>query len=286
MESILSATAIAIGVMVGLAFLGLGLGIGLLGGRVAEAVGRNPETKNDVVHSIMTILIIFAILCGIGIYILKYEVQGETNIPFEITKIAIAQSVNGIENEGHQEKWNFNVSENNDIYIYLEKNSRYNKTEIIKDVTINNIKINKTDSIGETKIYKPVEDEKVMFKNTNENETEEIVYTGELESNIKQQKISNQGGIIAFRYAINNLSNYISNENEEVDYGKLLQLTNIKEENIKTTISFDFMITLTTNRKYQTNIQIDIPAKEVIEKGVAGIELTEFNNLIFKRIEN
>ena len=46
------------------------------------------------------------------------------------------------------------------------------------------------------------------------------------------------------------------------------------------------MITLTTNRKYQTNIQIDIPAKEVIEKGVAGIELTEFNNLIFKRIEN
>ena len=172
------------------------------------------------------------------------------------------------------------------IYIYLEKNSRYNKTEIIKDVTINNIKINKTDSAGETKIYKPVEDEKVMFKNTNENETEEIVYTGEMESNIKQQKISNQGGIIAFRYAINNLSNYISNKNEEVDYGKLLQLTNIKEENIKTTISFDFIITLTTNRKSQTTIQIDIPAKEVIEKGVAGIELTEFNNLIFKRIEN
>ena len=107
-----------------------------------------------------------------------------------------------------------------------------------------------------------------------------------MESNIKQQKISNQGGIIAFRYAIDNLSNYISNENEEVDYGKLLQLTNIKEENIKTTISFDFIITLTTNRKYQTNIQIDIPAKEVIEKGVSGIELTEFNNLIFKRIEN
>ena len=59
MESILSATAIGIGVMVGLAFLGLG--VGLLGGRVAEAVGRNPETKNDVVHSIMTILIIFSI---------------------------------------------------------------------------------------------------------------------------------------------------------------------------------------------------------------------------------
>lgn len=245
---------------------------------------RNSIQK--IIRRIIFIIVIFAILCGIGIYILKYEVQGESNIPFEITKIAIAQSVDGLEKEGHQEKWNFNISENNDIYIYLEKNSRYSKTEIIKDVTINNIKIEKMDSVGETEIYKPVEDEKVMFKNTPENETDEIIYTGEMESNIKQQKISNQGGIVAFRYAINNLSNYISNENEEVDYGKLLQLTNISEENIKTTISFDFTITLTTNRKYQTNIQIDIPAKEVIEKGVSGIELTEFKNLVFKRIEN
>ena len=61
MEVILSNTALAIGIMVGLCFLGLGIGVGLLGGRVAEAVGRNPETKNDVVHSIMTILIITSV---------------------------------------------------------------------------------------------------------------------------------------------------------------------------------------------------------------------------------
>ena len=61
MESVYSATLYAIGIMLGLAFLGLGIGIGVLSSRVAEAVGRNPETKNDVVHSIMTILIIFSI---------------------------------------------------------------------------------------------------------------------------------------------------------------------------------------------------------------------------------
>ena len=61
METVLAATAQCIGLILGLAFLGLGIGIGLLGGRVAEAVGRNPETKNDVVHSVMTILIITAI---------------------------------------------------------------------------------------------------------------------------------------------------------------------------------------------------------------------------------
>ena len=61
MESVLSATAIAIGIMIGLSFLGLGVGVGILGSRVAEAVGRNPETKNDVVHSVMTILIITSV---------------------------------------------------------------------------------------------------------------------------------------------------------------------------------------------------------------------------------
>ena len=50
MEMVLSATAICIGIMLGFAFLGLGIGVALLGGRVAEAVGRNAERKNDVVH--------------------------------------------------------------------------------------------------------------------------------------------------------------------------------------------------------------------------------------------
>lgn len=61
METVLAATANCIGLMIGLAFLGLGIGVGILGGRVAEAIGRNPETKNDVVHSVMTILVIAAI---------------------------------------------------------------------------------------------------------------------------------------------------------------------------------------------------------------------------------
>jgi len=61
METVLAATAQCIGWMIGLAFLGLGIRVVILGGRDAEAIGRNPETKNDVVHSVMTILIITAI---------------------------------------------------------------------------------------------------------------------------------------------------------------------------------------------------------------------------------
>ena len=238
-------------------------------------------------HICMVIVIVAVILFGLGLIILKYNVEGETNMPFKLGKIRIVSSSEGVDKDPGENKWSFDINQNNDFYIYIERNNKYNKQEAIKSIVIDNINVQKNQEKGVINFYRPnITEQGGIFSNTEENSIQSIEYTGAMETDQKSLKISNQGGIIAFRYAINNLSNYISNENEEVDYGKLLQLTNIKEENIKTTISFDFIITLTTNRKYQTNIQIDIPAKEVIEKGVDGIELTEFNNLIFKRIEN
>ena len=75
-----------------------------------------------------------------------------------------------------------------------------------------------------------------MFINQADSEMLGITYKGEMESNIKEQKISNQGGIMAFRYAINNISQYVSQDAEEIDHAKLLKLTNITEEDLKTTL--------------------------------------------------
>jgi F-type H+-transporting ATPase subunit c len=62
MESLYASVLSAIGWMIGLAFLGIGIGLGLLGAKVAEAVGRNPETKDDVVRSAMTVVLAIVIL--------------------------------------------------------------------------------------------------------------------------------------------------------------------------------------------------------------------------------
>lgn len=62
MENISSAILSAIGWMIGLAFLGIGVGFGIMGARIAEAVGRNPETKNDVVHAALSVALIVALL--------------------------------------------------------------------------------------------------------------------------------------------------------------------------------------------------------------------------------
>lgn len=62
METILAATLQAIGSILGLAFLGVGIGLGILGSKVAEAIGRNPETKSDVIQSVMYVAIVLTLL--------------------------------------------------------------------------------------------------------------------------------------------------------------------------------------------------------------------------------
>lgn len=244
------------------------------------------NVKQKIFHSVIISIIIIAILCVGGMFVLRYQVEGESNMPFKVTKISIVESVEGIENEGANEKWNFSVNQNNDIYVYIEKNSTYGKTEIIDSVEIKNIVVNKTKENGEVKFYKPIIDEKKMFSNLSENEITEISYSGELESNIKEQKISNQGGIVAFRYGINNLSNYVSENDEQIDHSQLLKLTNVKQEDLEANIVFDIIINLNSKKKYQAQINLDIPTDEIIEKGTVGIDKTDLDNIIFKRVEN
>lgn len=62
METILSTTISAIGWMLGLAFLGAVIGLGILGSKAAEAIGRNPETKSDVIQGIMTVAVVLTVL--------------------------------------------------------------------------------------------------------------------------------------------------------------------------------------------------------------------------------
>ncbi len=244
------------------------------------------NVKQRIFHSVIITIIIIAILCVGGMLILRYQVEGESNMPFKISKISIIESVEGTESQEAEQKWSFNVDENNDIYIYIEKNSTYGKTEIIESVEIKNISVNKTNEKGIVKFYKPVIDEKRMFINQEENEITDITYNGELESNIKEEKISNQGGIVAFRYAINNISQYSSQDAEEIDHSQLLKLTNITQEDLQTTLTFDIIINLSSGKKYQAPISIEIPTDEIIEKGTVGIDETDLNNIIFKRIEN
>ena len=60
-------------------------------------------------------------------------------MPFKLSKISLISSQEGIDKQATDTKWAFDVSQNNDVYIYIEKNNSYSKTEAIKSVKIENV---------------------------------------------------------------------------------------------------------------------------------------------------
>ena len=237
-------------------------------------------------HLCMVIIIIAVILFGLGIIILKYNVEGETNMPFDLNKIIIISSSEGIDKESGENKWAFDVNQNNDIFLYIQKNNNYGKEEIIESILVDNINIQKQMNKGNGNLYKPEPDEtRSMFNNSENNKIENIEYIGDMESNIKQLKISNQGGIVAFRYSNDKISEYISND-EEINHSELMQKSNITEEELKTKLNFDITIKLKSGKQYKANISLDIPVEGIIEKGTTSTEITNFEGIIFKRIKN
>lgn len=235
-------------------------------------------------HVIMVMLIIFAILFVVGVVSLKYNVEGEGNIPFYISKISIISNVEGVDNDDNTNKWNLQVNQNNDIYLYIKKNDKYKDTEIIKSVKLDNFDIKEKSRVGEIKLLKPDGNiESVIFKNITENEVDSIEYIGDMESSIKELKISNQGGLVVFRYAINNIGNYTSNDDEEINHSNLLSKLNINNDDLKFKVTFDINITLNSGKTYKSNIELEIPVNDVVNNGVQSTEYTDLDNIVFKR---
>ena len=236
-------------------------------------------------HIIMVLFIIFAILFVVGVISLKYNVEGEGNLPFYVSKISIISNVEGTDVADTTNKWNLQVNQNNDIYLYIKKNNDYKDTEIIESVKLNNFNIEQNSKIGEIKLLKPDSNvDSVIFKNTSENEVDSIEYIGDMDSSIKEMKISNQGGLVVFRYAINNLGNYVSNDDEQINHSELLKKLNVNNDDLKFKVSFDIYITLNGGKAYKSNVDLELPVNDVVNQGTQSMEYTDLENIVFKRM--
>ncbi len=240
-------------------------------------------TNKKIFHLIMLIIIITIILFLAGVIILKYNVEGETNMPFKINKISIISSSEGIDKEATDTKWAFDLYQSNDVYIYIDKNKNYSKSELIKSINIENINIDANNKEN-IKIYKPSNQaENLIFKNLDENIVENIEYVGDVETNLTNLKISNQGGIIAFRCSNNNLAEYKSDD-EIINHQELLKKCGIINDDLKFKIYFDLIINLESGKEYKTTINLDLPVDNVVESGTTSIEITNLTDFIFKRV--
>lgn len=242
-------------------------------------------TNTKQFHMCMVLVIIVAILFVAGVISLKYNVEGEGTPPFTISKVSVISSVDGTDVEGSEEKWNLKVNQNNDIYLYIKKNEDYKYTETIADIKLENFNIVQSPKVGQIKLLKPDADaENVIFRNNGENETQSIIYQGDIESNIKLMKVSNQGGLVVFRYVISELGNYTSNDDEQINHNELLKKLSINNDDLKFKVSFDVSINLDSNKSYKANMSLELPVGNVVDDGIQSQENTDFKNIVFKRM--
>lgn len=228
-------------------------------------------------------IVIVLIIAVVALLILKYDVEGEKNMPFKLSSIIVASTAEGIQKENEEYKWDAEIYQNNDIYINIEKNKNYKETEIIKSITIDNIQINKEPQVGKIFLYRAKAEENNLFSNNDDFLIKDsIEYMGDINSDLKNLKISNQGGTIILRIVNKTGKQYLSNEDEFSHDGRLLNKVNVNLADIKTTVSFDLIIKLESDITFKTNIKLELPVGDITQEGSASLE-NSGKDIVFKR---
>lgn len=242
------------------------------------------EKYKKIINFFSGIFIMVLFIVSIALVILKYNVEGEVNMPFNLSSIMVVSNAEGLQKEEKKAIWDLNLVQNNDVYIELTKNKNYKETEIIDKIILDNFKVINNPQKGEIKIYKPSQNEKLIYEYKNEYIVDDrLEYDGSENANIKDLKIANQGGMIMFRIANINLGEYISDDDEIKHDGTILSKIDIKNEEIKFKYAFDITIKLKSEKEYKAVIELELPAGNVIEEGTSSYEKTTFKDVVFKR---
>lgn len=239
-----------------------------------------------IINTFVVIFITILIATIIVLLIMKYHVEGENNMPFELSKIMVISTAEGqdVSNGDSQTKWNLNIIQNNDVYLEIAKNKNYKEIEIIDEVIIDNFKIEEAPKKGIIKIYKPTTEENTTYRNIVENEIKEnLIYTGKEKSTIKNLEIANQGGLILFRYSIEELGEFTSDAEEMKHDGTIISQVGVGYEELICKVSFDLSIKLKSEIIYTGNVILDLPGGNILEEGTSHYERTNLKDIIFKR---
>lgn len=242
------------------------------------------EKKKQMIKMSIAIIILVIIILLVITIMIRYQVEGDKNMPFNLSKIIVISTAEGNETDG-KKKWNFDVFQNNDIYFYIDKNENYwGEEKTLKSVTIENINITKAPTKGEIKTYMPNSVEGRLFSYKDEYiVNEKLEFKGAEESNPQTLEIGSNGGSLLLSFSNTGLGTYSSNKDDEITHdGTLLEKIDVTNEEIGFEVSFDIVITV-DNCSYRGNMNLQLPCGNILEEGTCSIEETDFNDVIFKR---
>lgn len=242
------------------------------------------DKKTQTIKFCIAVVILAVIILLVVTTMIRYEVEGDKNMPFNLSKIIMVSTAEGKEING-KKKWNFEVFQNNDLYIYIDKNENYNGEEkIIKSLKIENINITKAPIKGEVKTYMPNSVDGRIFSYEDKYLVgDKLEYRGASESNSKTLEIGSNGGSALIRFSNTNLGQYSSDNDKEIIHdGTLLKKIKVSNEETKFDVSFDLVIKV-DNCSYRANLLLQMPCGNIIEEGTCSLEKTDMSDVIFKR---
>ncbi len=246
------------------------------------------EAKKRILRKYIFIAFLLLITAIVILLMIKYNVEGEKNMPFKLSKIVVQSTIDTKSREGTGNLWDLELTQNNDIYIYIEKNKNIESESKLKS-----IKIKRTSSIvkpkkGQISVLLPTSNNinKIFLNSTENYLNKTIEYNANTSDNLEKQEICQDGGMIAFRISNQNIGEYISNEGDEIKYDKsLLEKAGIDESELKFTAEIDLVIELSEDEKYKGTISLELPTDTFENRGSITTEITDTSKIIFKRNE-
>ena len=244
------------------------------------------DTQRKGKQKYIIIFLLILILSTTFFIMYKYYVEGEKNMPFNITNMVMVSSAQTENIRINENVVEADVIQKNDIYIAIEKNKNYSKEDAIKKIIFNNFQIINSPKIGEVKFYRTAQTENIFEYTADYEIKESVEYSGSKETNIyiENMTIANQGGLLELSIVLKDLGNVNYLENDDIiKDGTILKKLNINNEDIKTTISFDMIMELVGGNTFKTTIKLELPAGDIISEGVITNEVG-LDKLVYKRI--
>lgn len=244
------------------------------------------EGKKQTIKLVIAIFALVLVITFALIIMMKYEVEGETNMPFKLSKIRIIGTAEGVEKEESDLKWDFSIYQNNDIYFYIDQNEETAQEDLlIKNIEISNIQVTKAPQKGTIQTYMPNSEAGRLYSYDEQFLVQDsLTYKGASQSSSTNLEIGSKGGTAWIRFSNTSIGDYSSDKDEEIVHdGSLLEKIKATKEEISFEISFDFMIE-TTENKYKANINLQLPTGDLAAEKTCYLEKTDMSDIIFKRV--
>lgn len=246
--------------------------------------------KVQRIKFIIAVIVVILAALFVFIRIHNYNKNGEQNMPFTVSEIIIVSTARKYESTNTEpiqsdgSIWNFDIVQNNDMYIGISNNSK--NDEKIKNITIENIEIVEAPKKGSIRTYMPNSLDGARYTYTDEFQVfNSLTYRGSEENSYRNLHINRNGGKLSISFVNKDLGKYSSGSDTEVTYdGRMLAKMGLTNEDLKFKVAFNLIIELEDEKKYTGRIETEINCEGLVENGTSQVDIKDFSNVIFKRI--